>query len=381
MVNVPVADGVLIWAREYRGLSQEEAAEKLDLALQELQALEAGETQPTLTLFERIATRYQLPQATLFRRTPPKTPPRPRDFRTLAGRGPQWSFDLLLAISQARGLQTRLQEVEDEDEELAEPVRLPHYSEERDPWQQGEAERRRLGVSVEEQMRWHRSEVFREWRSVIEGAGVSSYLLKFSLESGRGFSLHDPGERPAIVANKAEQFEPARAFTLIHEYAHILVGQPGVSDQSWNNATEAFCNRFAAGFLMPVEALRAVLPYWPNEPVNWSNEQIVEFARALNVSRSALALRLQELGMAPDNFFDRFQDAGGNEVRPGGGGGNYVNTRLSEIGERFPRTMLAAVDHGSLDYVRAAEHMAIAPRHFETLHNRLARRQVVGGRG
>jgi DNA-binding XRE family transcriptional regulator len=33
MVNVPVADGVLIWAREYRGLSQEEAAEKLDLAL------------------------------------------------------------------------------------------------------------------------------------------------------------------------------------------------------------------------------------------------------------------------------------------------------------------------------------------------------------
>jgi SWI2/SNF2 ATPase len=141
---------------------------------------------------------------------------------------------------------------------------------------------------------------------------------------------------------------------------------------------QSFC-----GWLLDAggSTLRAVLPYWPNEPVNWSNEQIVEFARALNVSRSALALRLQELGMAPDNFFDRFQDAGGNEVRPGGGGGNYVNTRLSEIGERFPRTMLAAVDHGSLDYVRAAEHMAIAPRHFETLHNRLARRQVVGGRG
>jgi transcriptional regulator with XRE-family HTH domain len=55
MASIPINREVLIWAREQRGLSLESAAERLNMPVGDLLALEGGARPPTLGVLERIA--------------------------------------------------------------------------------------------------------------------------------------------------------------------------------------------------------------------------------------------------------------------------------------------------------------------------------------
>ena len=125
MTEVPISSDVLQWARDFRRLSEEEAATKLGVTIEYLRALESGGETPSLTMFEKIAAQYQLPQSTLFRRTRRKNPPEPADYRTLGGERPNKTFELSVAISRARTLLTQLQRVSEDEAEYREPL-LPH---------------------------------------------------------------------------------------------------------------------------------------------------------------------------------------------------------------------------------------------------------------
>jgi transcriptional regulator with XRE-family HTH domain len=85
MAEIPVSGRVLAWARDFRGLSLDDAARLIGITAAELQELETEVKRPTLTTFESIAAAYRLPLATLFRRTPPKEPAELPDFRTFEG--------------------------------------------------------------------------------------------------------------------------------------------------------------------------------------------------------------------------------------------------------------------------------------------------------
>ena len=64
----------------------------------------------------------------------------------------------------------------------------------------------------------------------------------------QGICSLDSQNTPIIMISKAEEFDPAKTFTLIHEYCHLLLREPGISDQNTQNPVEAFCNQFAGAF-------------------------------------------------------------------------------------------------------------------------------------
>ena len=107
-MEIPVQGAVLKWAREYRGLSLDEAAGRLGLTADALKAFEAGLKKPNLTQFEKFGSAYRLPLCTLFRKTPPEEPPKPTDFRTVGGIGHKDSFDFAVAESRIRSFQSVL---------------------------------------------------------------------------------------------------------------------------------------------------------------------------------------------------------------------------------------------------------------------------------
>jgi transcriptional regulator with XRE-family HTH domain len=86
MVDVPVNKDVLVWARKERGLTEKEAAKRLKLTTDQLAALENGTKRPTLVILDRIASRYQIPFASLMMPEPLPLLKRPADFRTFEGR-------------------------------------------------------------------------------------------------------------------------------------------------------------------------------------------------------------------------------------------------------------------------------------------------------
>ncbi|MGE3993942.1 helix-turn-helix domain-containing protein, partial [Pseudorhodoplanes sp.] len=212
MTDIPVTGAVLKWAREFRGLTEEEAADRLGLAIDDLRAYEAGEKRPNLTMFENFAAKYRLPQATLFRRTPPQTKSMPSDFRTVEGGSPQFSFDFRVGLSNVRSLLGMFERVAEEDDEFVVP-KLPLVSMDQNPEDAGEAERKRLGVTVEQQLEWPKSEAFRRWRSRLEELGVIVFQQKFDVRDCRGFTLYETKFAPCIVVNKADPSEAAKIFT------------------------------------------------------------------------------------------------------------------------------------------------------------------------
>lgn len=363
MTAIPIKGAVLKWAREYRGLDLRAAADQLGISVEDLIAYEGEERAPTLTAFENFAAQYRLPQATLFLATPPTTPADPQDYRTLSGLDPKKSFDFRIALSNVRTLLFYSERAALEDEEFVRPA-IRQIGFDADPDEEGEKERRRFAVSVEDQLSWRSTHAFRNWRRALEAKGVLVFGQKFPMSDCRGFSLFETPNSPCVVFNKTEHVEVARAFTLWHEYAHLMLRRPGICDENPRSPIEAFCNRFAAAFLMPREAVRAVLPVWPNEPVDWPDANIKRGAQRLKVSQRAFALRLEEVGLAPAGFNKRFSWPV-RKPRVGGGGGNYLATRLSEIGGAFVRRVFDALDRGAIDSVEAVEALALSEEHFD----------------
>lgn len=378
MADIPVSGRVLIWAREFRGLSPDEAAEIIGITRAELDDLEGETQQPTLTKFEKIASTYKLPLATLFRRTPPPKPPELPDFRTFEGAPPQASFEFRVALSNVRSLQATLRTLRSDDDNFH-VAAIRQYDIARDPFEQGEAERQAIGIKVDRQLQWRPGEGFRHWRAVIERLGISVYLQKFELNDCRGCALLEDGVTPAIVINKAEESENARTFTLIHEYAHLLARRPGISDLNRRNPTEVWCNRFAAAFLMPVAALRRVLPIWPDQKQDWNDETIREAARELKVSAQALAIRLEELNKAPDGMNRKFAVTLRRKTTPARVG--YVVRHLSEIGGRYTASVIGALDRDIIDAVHASEALALKPNSLDDARAYVDRQRVLASAG
>jgi len=376
MTDIPVSGRVITWARKFRGLSLPEAADAIGVTEEELEEFETEIRQPTLTKFERMSAVYQLPLATLFRRTPPDEPKELPDFRTFEGAPPQQSYEFRVALSNVRTLQAALRVLRSEDERFV-GATLRQYDLQKDPFRQGEDERTEIGISIKRQLDWNTGDGFRHWRAVIERLGISVYLQKFELQDCRGCSLLEDGVTPAILINKAES-ENAWVFTLIHEYAHLLVRRPGISDLNRHNPVEAFCNRFAAAFLMPIAALRRVLPHWPDEPVNWEDTTINAAARALKVSAQALAIRLEELGRARPGFSIRFVR---KQTRKKARGGGYVRTRLSEIGGRFTASVIGALDRDVIDDVHASQALGLGPSYLERARAYVERQRELASAG
>jgi hypothetical protein len=96
----------------------------------------------------------------------------------------------------------------------------------------------------------------------------------------------------------------------------------------------------------------------------------------LKVSRQALALRLEELGKAPTGFNRRFV-AGRPRRTKDEGGGNYVKTRLSEIGSRYTSSVLGALDRDVIDNVHASEALGLRPPHLESAREYVERQRVL----
>src|SRR5690606_21203055 len=95
--------------------------------------------------------------------------------------------------------------------------------------------RQTLGLNAHPE-RGYWDEYFRLLVKRIEDAGIlvmrqgyfGHYTRPFSVSEFRGFAVYDP-IAPVIFINQADA-PSARLFTLIHELAHIWIGQSGISD-------------------------------------------------------------------------------------------------------------------------------------------------------
>ncbi|PJN93119.1 hypothetical protein CNY89_23520, partial [Amaricoccus sp. HAR-UPW-R2A-40] len=105
-----------------------------------------------------------------------------------------------------------------------------------------------------------------------------------------------------------------RVFSLLHELAHLMLRQSGVSDldadgprRAEDERIEVFCNQVAAAALMPRAQLLAepLVAAKEGGRSEWSDDDIRALATIYSVSREAVVRRLLTLNRTSEAFYAR----------------------------------------------------------------------------
>ena len=380
---------ILTWARETAGLSVEEAAEKLGLkdtakasAASKLLELESGERDLAQTTLQKAVSVYRRPLIAFYMSQPPARGERGEDFR--AGSGSvsardNGTLDALLRDVRARQQMLR-QVLEDEDEARPLPfvgsARIEHGAK-----KVAASLRAALDVSEEQQRLNKRPDgLFTLLRTAAERIGVYVLLLgdvgshhsDIGEDIFRGFALADD-VAPFVVINDNDAVA-ARAFTLMHELAHIWLGSSGVSgplNGMSGNAIERFCNDVAGMFLLPPDAIPDLssLLTADFQAVTHAIERI---AGEWNVSEPAVAYRFARNGWIEGAiatalfkiFVDRWrlQKQRARETRqPDERGPSYYVVRRHRLGPALLGVVRRALQGETLTHTRAAKILGVSP--------------------
>ena len=357
----PTNGPVLRWARITRGLSAEIAAQRLGITTVDLRNMETGDDQPSVGLLSQMARVYRRPQGVLLLPFAPPTDPLPTDFRTVGGVGSALGEETLRAIFEARHVQHFVSELVEIEPELIRASNLPEYSVGDSPEAAGEHERIRLDVSQAAVLgAGPGRRTFYGWRTRLQDLGILVLLKSFPVQDCRGLSLTGDNLVPAIMVT-SEDSNNGLTFSLVHEYAHLLLRQPGScipgSYRSENVPAEPWCNRFAAAFLSPeTDLLSEVRMSVGDKPdQSWTIYDIHNVARRFRMSDFAMALRLKSVGIT--STFDRIRDdlyAGDYKPQTSGGGGGETRTE-TRVRENGTAAITTIVDAVNMDVVEAGE--------------------------
>lgn len=171
---------------------------------------------------------------------------------------------------------------------------------------------------------------------------------------------------PTIVITK--ESATAQAFTVIHEFAHILLKASGVTgprSKDYDNVPEErWCDRFAAAFLMPKTLVEDALGKKPGKPKSGiSDEDLEAAANLFRVSPHAMLVRLVHLGFVAAKYywgvkkpqFDEQERSEKSFGRP-----KFYGTRYqSQLGDMYTGLVMEAWSSGRITNHNAAEYMGI----------------------
>lgn len=300
---------ILRWARETSKLSIEEAAHKLKLAdsktasaAEKLAEYENGTKDPSRSLLLRMSKHYHRPLLTFYLDQPPSIGDRGEDFRTLPDDFEEIenvNVDVLIRDIKAR--QSTVREVLiDEDEE----IRLDFIG--KNIINQGVAcivrtIRETLNCSLSEyRAQPSYKDAFKLLRQQTEAVGIfvllkgnlGSYHSNIAVTAFRGFALSDD-IAPFIVINDQDA-ESAWSFTLLHEMAHLVLGQTGISGAYAEKKVEKFCNNVASEFMLPASEFSAFKI--SNLDLEVLKTEISDYAFSRKLSSSHIAYRLYRRG-------------------------------------------------------------------------------------
>ncbi|MBI4556586.1 MAG: ImmA/IrrE family metallo-endopeptidase [Candidatus Hydrogenedentes bacterium] len=229
------------------------------------------------------------------------------------------------------------------------------------------AERRRLGFDARIRSTWHSSDdAFDWWRHQIEDLGIFCFVMRLPTSEVRGASYWGKRGAAFILVN-SEDAEAAtgRTFTLLHEYAHLMLHENLVCDfrGSKNGAKiERFANGFAAAMLLDRSELSASLKELDATQFRsqWGDAMLDRIREPFRVSRDVVAIYLEELGLAPKGLYNERRGVWSKRKafgRSAAGrvGRNLTAQRLRMVGNTLAKVLSSKQAEATLSALDLAE--------------------------
>lgn len=364
-VRVDVRPGVLEWARARSGVHDDVWEQRFP----RYEAWLSGAAAPTLKQLEDFARKTHTPVGFLFLEEPTvETVPIP-DFRTISDRpvaaaGAMVSADLLDVIYACERRQEWYR-----DHQLLEgepPLPFVGVASITDGVDDVTGQMRQvLDWTAQSRTACRTSDAALTWlRERAEAAGVlvmisgivgSNTHRTLDPHEFRGFALVD--RYAAVVFVNGADSKTAQVFTLVHELAHLWLGETALSDldpQSIrSNAVERWCNQVATKFLVPMVEFRQRF-----DPSTDLRAQLRPLAEHFRVSSQVILGRIREADALTWDEYLAELDVERQRVAAfladrGPGGGNYYTTKPVQVSRRFASAVIASAKAGRTPYTTA----------------------------
>lgn len=350
----------LRWARERARLSLSMLAQKIRTTEEVLVAWESGEKKLTFNQAKSIAEKTFIPFGYLFLKSTPEEKLLIPDLRTLQGEPiRQPSAELLKIVQIILARQHWYQEYLLE-QGVRDNFHIGSFSVNDRADDIVADMRSTLGVEPHPQ-RGSWEDYQRDLIKRIENIGVlvmrqgdlGHHTKPLSVDEFRGFAIFDQ-VAPVIFVNLADA-PSARLFTLIHELAHIWIGQSGISDGDVNahRKEEVLCNDVAAKFLVPEAEF---MSSWTKQE-QW-RDNLPELESRFHVSTWVLARRALTLKLISASQYRDYIDYVHKQyqLQEKKGRPSYYRTRQSQVSNQFSRALVSEALSGKV-LLRDAGHL------------------------
>jgi Zn-dependent peptidase ImmA (M78 family) len=319
-IKAIVKPELLVWTRKRAKVTIEDAAKAANVLVERFQAWETdgGEDAPTIAQLRALAAKYQFPLAVFYLPRPPSDFAPLRDFRRLADAkdeaiGPNLAFHIRAAYEHRELALEIFEDLRSQPKAFSLNVTLNDS-----PEKVGQAIRDTLGVDDESQRR-SAARAFDFWRRRMEENDILVFVISgphrsVELSQMRGFAIAHP-ELPVIVVNGRDYSQGGKAFTLLHEFTHIALGESAISNGATeelgtaaDEQIERFCDAVAAAALMPERLITSMVQAFSAGVREWTDQELHGIASSIGVSREALLIRFVNLKRATWGFYKEQRD-------------------------------------------------------------------------
>ena len=230
-------------------------------------------------------------------------------------------------------------------------------------------------------------EAFKWWKSAVESTGVlifeTDHYQKFR-PSGAAIYF---SQAPIILLNGEEIYKRKKLFTLMHEFAHLLIGDSSLDEFqtqiNQSNTIEKRCNKLARQLLLPDELLYQAYDEVPEH--NPTLSKVKQIAQNYCISSFVVVLALRENNLISSNesrvlynkleeeFSEYQRTLTAKRVAKKTRGGPPPSVRKSKkLGSQYSRAVLSALWSGDLKQnqaVRMLDNLKVI--HFEKFAERV----------
>lgn len=361
VTRVPVARGLLEWALERSGRSTDDFQSHFGA----WDRWVTGRAEPTLKQVEEIARYAHLPFGVLFLTEPPAVELPIPDYRLgVEGDAREPSQDLLDVIDIS--IQRQAWFVDYAERNQLGTAAIRRWDHAADVTEVARGIEEELGYGVDQRVGMSRTDARNHLRRRFEAMGGLPVFTSMvgnnthrllSRAEFRGFTLASD-VAPLIFVNTNDDTLSGQIFTFLHEYAHVVRGQSGVSDEdpteSIDSGVEGWCNAVAGEVLVPEVDLRSHFRATVD-----LHEELDRLAARYHCSTLVVLLRLVAAGMIPRDGFSDVYAAERDRVdeilrrQPRREGGDFYRNQPFRVGEKLSRVVLAEVAAGRASYTDA----------------------------
>ncbi len=359
MVEAFINPQMLVWARKrLHYSSQSEAAEKLGVTIEKLAVWESGQERPSFRQAQDLAKKLRIPFGYLYLSTPPNERLPLPDLRTVADVSPgRPSPDFLEVLYDALRKQEWYHE-QMEAEGVSPLLFVGKFTPSDEPRVIATDISNTLGIDWEMRRQSPTWEYFLT-ALVRKAENIGVLVLRSGVvgnnthrplkyEEFRGFAMSD--ELAPLVFINGNDYKTAQIFTIVHELAHIWIGQSGVSNPDYRkrpheqyNPIDQKCDSIAAEVLVPKNDFQ----------LRWNSyitldQNIQALATYYKVSAFVVLRRAYELGQCSQPIFESKYEELRTRItsKRVSTGGDFNRNVLSRNSAVFTTAVVAALAEG-----------------------------------